>query len=144
MKFFTVTFIYVAFLCLTAKAQYWINFNDTNSPIIENFRNNVAEDNNGVIWIKSDHALSSYNDGAWQVYDFSTMGLQFQSTVWGLNTVVDTLNHLWFIAEGYLVEFDGTNFITHDTIGLGEYPISDIAINKKDNAIWFATGWGLV
>ncbi len=42
------------------------------------------------------------------------------------------------------MEFDGSNFITHDTIGLGQYQIADIAINKKDDAIWFATGNGLV
>ena len=129
--------------CFASHAQNWINFNDTNSLILENYRNNVAVDNNGIIWIQTDHTLASYNDGIWQMYDFNTMGLQFQS-VFPIPLVVDTSNHLWFLAENFLVEFDGTNFITHDTIGLGSYQIEDMAINKKDNAIWFATGWGLV
>lgn len=144
MKRYLFTYIFFLFFCFASQAQNWINFNDTNSPILENPRNQVAEDNNGVIWIKTDHTLISYDDGAWQVYDFRIMGLPFQSTAWGAKTLVDTLNHLWFLAENYLVEFDGTNFITHDTIGLGNYGNADLAINKKDNAIWFATGFGLV
>jgi hypothetical protein len=143
MKSCKITFILFFSFCLSSKAQFWRNFNDTNSAIIENYRNNVVEGNNGVIWIQSDHTLLSYNDGIWDIYNFSSMGMQFQNVL-PIPLVVHTSNHLWFLADSFLVEFDGANFITHDTIGLGEYQIEDMAINRKDNAIWFATGLGLV
>ncbi len=77
MKHLKLIFIILMFFTLSSKAQNWINFNDTTSPIIENYRNNVVEDNNGVIWINTDHTLASYDNGTWQMYNFNTMGLQF-------------------------------------------------------------------
>lgn len=83
-------------------------------PSIYNSFRQVEFDHNGILWSAGGNFFSSYDNGVWNVYDSSDIGIG-GFNVTGLE--VDKQNNKWFLAfsnDAFLVKYDGNNFTPYN------------------------------
>lgn len=102
--------------------------------------NCLLQGTQGEVYIGCDNGLAIFEKGKWRFYR-DLMGKSVENitglTIDGKQRIwISTLNGLYLIDQGKVVQFDARNTLLSDEINA-------IAYDKKQNAIWIGTTFGL-
>ena len=130
-----------------------VNYNKSNSGLINNSIGGIAFDSQGNVWIANDwgtipmqckfeNGILKFDGQSWEVFTHENSGLSSQ---WIESLTIDSQDNVWVATwDKGIFKYDGTTWVNYDTTtsDMLANRITTIYVDKGDR-VWF-TYWPLV